>query len=147
MSGDILLDPKHGVNPGLEQCFYCLEDKGVILWGHIKTSAREALHKAGVPASNDGAAPRKCCLSYEPCPKCAELMEKGVILISAREPAPGEDPKNPYRTGGWVVVKDDFIRRAFQPPEVVENILKRRMSFVLDEVWDAIGLPRGKQEG
>ena len=144
MSDGILLDAKHGLNPGLEQCFICGEAKGVVLWGRIKTSTREALHKGGIPASNSGEAPRMMCLDKEPCPKCQEHMKQGVILISVRDPKSKEEEDNPYRTGGWVVVKEELIRRLVSPPELVEQILKKRMTFVPDEDWDMLGLPRGK---
>lgn len=142
----ILLDPTHGVNPGLEQCFICGEAKGVILWGKLKTSTREALRKGGTPASNSGEAPQMMCLDKEPCQKCHEHMKMGIILISVREPQNEDEEKNPYRTGGWVVVKEDLIRRAVKPPEFADNILKKRMAFVPDDVWDWLKLPRGERK-
>jgi CRISPR/Cas system-associated protein Cas10 (large subunit of type III CRISPR-Cas system) len=126
----ILLSPKHGVNPSLEQCFVCLQDMGVILFGRLK---------------GDAEAPRKVCLgsNSEPCPKCQELMKQGVILISVDE-AKTKDRSNPYRTGGFVVVRDKFIRRVFRPKKVVEDVLRRRLAFVPDDAWDLLGLPRGE---
>ena len=49
--------------------------------------------------------------------------------------------KDPYRTGGWVIVKDEAVRRMIQPEALVEHIIKRRMCFVPDSVWTALGLP------
>jgi hypothetical protein len=177
MSGSIKLSEKHGVNPSIEQCFVCMKDVGVVLFGKVK---------------GDQEAPRRVCFgpNSEPCDECKGYMKQGVILISVREPAerlhictdckhewlspvykaeessnisgiqspncpscdsrnvaisPGEveDPKNPYRTGGWCVVREDFIKRAFQPEELVNQVLGSRMAFVGDETWDAMGLPRG----
>ncbi len=48
---------------------------------------------------------------------------------------------NPSRTGGWVVLKDEAIERALDA-EIASKILARRMAFVPDKAWDALGLPR-----
>ncbi len=127
--GDIKLSPKHGVNPAIPLCFYCNEAKNeVILAGRLP---------------GDEEAPRASVWDTVPCDKCKGYMAKGVILISVKD---GSEGDNPYRTGGWVVVKDEFITRAIDPVAGAV-ILKRRASFVPDEVWDRIGLPRGPMEG
>ena len=51
---------------------------------------------------------------------------------------------NPYRTGGWVVLTEDAVRRAITG-DVQEYILRVRWAFVPDEVWDVLGLPRGEE--
>jgi len=127
-SDHIRLDPKYGVNPSLLQCFVCGEDVGVALMGRLKGGAE---------------APHRVCIDQEPCEKCKDHMKQGVILISVDE-SRSEDMKNPHRTGGWCVVRDealDFI----QPDELREDILKRRVAFIEDAAWDEIGLPRRKQ--
>lgn len=122
----IRLSPKFGVNPAIPKCFYCNEDKNeVILVGRLP---------------NDAEAPRNTVWDKSPCDKCKGYMEKGVILISVRD---GEHGENPYRTGGWVVVKDDLIHNLVKDTAVRDHILKARVSFLPDEVWDLIGLPRG----
>jgi hypothetical protein len=50
---------------------------------------------------------------------------------------------NPYRTGGWCVVKEDAVKRFVQPPELLADILRHRWSFIDDATWELIGLPRG----
>lgn len=123
----IRLSEKHGVNPSVEQCFYCMKDMGVVLFGRMK---------------GDVKAPYKVCLpDQEPCAQCKEYMKQGVVLVSVRDPAPGDDQNNPYRTGGWVVVKDDLIRKAVKPKELVDNILKKRVAFIPETVWKSMGLP------
>jgi len=124
MSKSIRPSPKHGVNPSLDQCFYCLKDKGVILFGRIQ---------------GDNEAPKRVCLDRAPCNECAELMRKGIILISVDE-ARSTDQSNPYRTGGWVVVKEDFVKRAIQG-ELGAVVLKQRIAFVPDDAWNMLGLP------
>lgn len=151
--GDIRLSPKHGLNPAVPKCYYCLKDKNeVILPGRIDLRSGE----------KDVEAPRNMVWDLHPCGECEKFMEQGVILISVRdneEPPPPLPPLhpgasarekeermralmwNPYRTGGWVVMKDASIRRIFNPPEVVANILKKRYAFVQHSVWQQLGLP------
>lgn len=107
----------------LMQCFYCMKDKGVLL------------HKRLAPVL-----PHRMCVDHEPCDECAGYMQQGVILISVDE-SKTTDKKNPWRTGGWVVVRDDFIRRVFNPPELVEHVLTKRVAFMPDDAWCMLGLP------
>ena len=50
---------------------------------------------------------------------------------------------NPFRTGGWCVVKEDYIKRVVQPPELLALMLRERWSFIEDDAWNLMGLPRG----
>jgi len=79
------------------------------------------------------------CIDKEPCQKCQDYMEQGIILISVKD---GEEGDNPYRTGGWVVVKEEVIKRMASSEELADNIIKSRVSFVDDETWNLLGLPR-----
>lgn len=146
----IKLSPEHGVNPSLEQCFVCLKDVGVILFGKISNQKAAAFNKAGLPTGreshNDHESPRKVCLNREPCDECKGHMEQGVILISVDE-SKSEDLQNPWRTGGWCVVTEAFIKRVFNPPELVKTVLEQRLAFMPDDAWDMIGLPRGDSDG
>jgi len=128
MSKSIRLSPKHGVNPTIPFCLFCNEPKHeVILAGYLP---------------GDQEAPTRAVWDRQPCEKCKEHMASGVVLISVRD---GESGDNPYRTGGWVVVTDDAIRKVIQTPEVRDAILKRRVAFIPDEVWYSMGLPRGEE--
>ncbi len=125
MSKSIRLSDKHGVNPAIPKCFICGESKNeILLFGKLK---------------GDAEAPHGMVLDKVPCDKCEEYMEMGIILISTRD---GEEGDNPYRTGGWAVLKEEAVVRMINDPEVLEGIVKKRMAFVPDEVWDAIGIPR-----
>lgn len=115
------LHPKFGVNPSLGLCFFCSKAKEVIL--------------AGAFGGNE--APREAVWNKDPCDECQKLMAAGVMLISVRN---GESGKNPYRTGHMSVVKDEAIHRLL-PPELVEDVIRKRVAFVVDEAWDALGLP------
>lgn len=121
----IKLSPKHGVNPSLTTCFYCGEPIGVALLGRIK---------------DDAEAPRRICLDTEPCDDCKKHMAHGVILISVRD---GESGPDPYRTGCFCVVTEDAISRWVNDAALLASILEKRVAFLPDETWDAIGLPRG----
>jgi hypothetical protein len=123
----IRVSQKHGVNPMLVQCFYCLKERNELaLLGYLP---------------GDKQAPRQGVIDKEPCAECAGFMKQGVILISVRT---GESGDNPYRTGGWCVVTSEAIRKLF--PTIADAICTQRVAFVPDEVWDRIGLPRGPKE-
>jgi hypothetical protein len=122
---NIRVSPQHGVNPAIPLCFFCNQEKNeVILAGHMK---------------GDVEAPRNAVWDKQPCDKCREWMKQGIILISVRN---GESGDNPYRTGNWIVVKDDLIEHmGIQPQTLKEHILKARVAFIPDETWNLLGLP------
>lgn len=123
MSKGLTLSPKHGLNPCLLQCNICGDDTGEIaLLGKLK---------------EDAEAPRRACISLEPCKKCKEYMQLGVILISVK------DTDKEYRTGGWCVVKDELIQKMEMPPELETAVLEKRVCMIPDVAWDRFGLPRG----
>lgn len=139
--GDLKLDDKHAANPSVETCFLCGEAMGVVLFGKLSEEQKYLLKEAGASDPRDpDRAPFRICFGNH-CDQCADHMKSGVILISADEER-STDPRNPYRTGGWCVVRDEAIQRIVGDPELREWILERRMAFVPDDVWDAIGLPR-----
>ena len=140
----VVLDPTHGVNPSTACCFFCNEAKVLVLWGRLTQKQRTSFEEAGVPLGQDGGAPRNIMLDHEPCGRCKEYMKQGVILISVREPIPGDDPNNPYRTGRWVVIKEEAIRQIVQPKELADSIVEKRMAFVPDDAWEVLGLPSSK---
>ena len=122
---------------GVFNCFYCNQAMGILLDGRLKDSL-----------------PCDCgVIGYEPCNKCKEWMEKGILLISVRDGEPDKVEKerknpfesrwmpNPFRSGGWCVITDEAFTNAFNGP-VVKQVLQCRWTFVEDEVWDTTGLPR-----
>ena len=129
--GSIRVSKKHGVNPSLEQCFICMKEVGVVLFGELK---------------GDVEAPRKVCLgpNSEPCAECKGWMEKGIILISVDE-SKSKDMQNPWRSGGFIVVTEDYVRRVLTP-EMLDGVLEKRAAFIPDGIWDLIGLPRGEAD-
>lgn len=125
--GDLLLSPKHGVNPAIPLCFYCNKPKNeVVLAGRLP---------------NDQEAPANRVWDHRPCDECAGFMKLGVILISTKD---GETGDNPYRTGGWCVVKAEAVEQIITTPDVRTAVLAKRVAFVPDAAWAALGLPRGE---
>lgn len=130
------LSQKHGVNPSVEQCFYCMKDVGVILFGKMKANRRTG--------ERDPEAPRQVCFgpNSEPCDECKGLMKQGVMLVSVDEEK-STDNENPWRTGNVAVVRDEAVERWEElfGRDMVEHILARRFSFISDPVWEMLGLP------
>lgn len=107
---------------GMANCFFCGEPKYLLLDRRLKpTFARSGVY------------------DQEPCDKCKEFMTQGIILISVRD---GESGDNPYRTGGWVVIKEEAAKKMFTDDRLLGKV---RCIFVEDTTWDKLGLPRGKQ--
>lgn len=120
------LSNKHGVNPSVTLCFYCQKDKGIVLFGQLP---------------NDAEAPRQVTIDKEPCAECVKYMEQGILFISV-DASKSDDMENPWRTGGWVVLAEVAVKRIVSDEALCDHILKRRVCFIEDEVWDRIGLPR-----
>lgn len=126
MSKGIYLSPKHGVNPAIPLCYFCQQPKNeVILPGRMK---------------GDAEAPKNAVWDMEPCDECRGHMQKGILLMSF-DPTRTEDQRNPYRTGGWIVIKEEAFTRIFDG-DAAAHALKLRWTFMDDETWDAVGLPR-----
>lgn len=120
---NIILSPKHGLNPSVGVCFYCAQDDGtVILPGHLKEDAQ---------------APRRAVWTKEPCPKCADLMKQGIMLIEVQ---PGETGDNPARTGRQWVLKQEAVERLITPPAKLAQVIQNRVAFIFPETARALGL-------
>jgi hypothetical protein len=120
----IRISPKHGLNPSMSVCFLCGGDKNeIIIPGMLK---------------GDAEAPHKAVWNKEPCDKCKEYMNIGVMLISVKDKT---DQENPYRTGNIVVIKADAAERMFG-----DSIKNQRAAFIEDELWDKLGLPKEIEE-
>ena len=109
---------------GMANCFYCNKPKHILLDRRLKKSL-----------------PREAVYDNEPCDDCKGLMEKGVIFISVKD---GEKGGNPYRTGGWWVIKEEAVRRMLKG-KLLENVLKKRICFIDDSTCDKIGLEKAKE--
>jgi hypothetical protein len=109
---------KDGSFIAMTRCFVCGEGKDILLHRYFKN----------ISALNNKA------ISKEPCDKCKEYMAQGIIVISVRDNEPDRD--NPYRTGGWWVVKEDALKRMFHNIDFANN----RVMFIEDSACSKIGL-------
>jgi RNA polymerase subunit RPABC4/transcription elongation factor Spt4 len=67
----------------------------------------------------------------EPCDECKGHMEKGIVIIGI-DPERSEDMRNPWRTGAFVVVKDEFFERQkeFIDNELIDSVIQKRVTFM-----------------
>ena len=114
--GSIKVSEKHGVNPSMDVCFWCGEEKGIVLFGKLK---------------GDKEAPRQVCTNYEPCDICRERMESGITLIVASKIPNGnpEIQQGLYPNGQWFVVTENFITNNLAP-EIASEVLSKRKCFI-----------------
>lgn len=120
MEKPLYLSKKHGVNASLMICFFCEESLGVALLGKLK---------------DDKEAPREGIYGYEPCDTCKDNFKKGILLVGGgdkpyqdNQPSMSENPLF-YPNGGYIVVREEAIRRWFDA-ETAEQTIKMRKAFV-----------------
>jgi hypothetical protein len=128
--------PEHGVNATIPTCFFCGGEKNelILLGANSKriTGQDKAPMKGPV-------------FDTVPCDECKRLMGLGVILVSVKDEDEGKE--NPYRTGGFSVVTEDFIKRVVTPEALQNHLLRVRFCYVPDTVYNALGLNQTKPEG
>lgn len=117
MSNSIKLSPKYGVNLSMCQCFFCGEVKGIALMGRIN----DASHHADIEA------PKMMVMDYEPCDKCQEQFNQGVLCLELTTTQPKD--KRPaitkhggvdnYPTDKFLVLKEEAAQRIFSNPKLV----------------------------
>lgn len=122
-----------GIQVVQTRCYYCNEPDALLI------NKRIGRHSSELQEMHDKV------IDTEPCSKCKEHMDKGIILVSVDDAKSDKgwqnDPMpNPYRTGGFFVVSENFIRRVFQPEAVVANMLESRFAFIDHEAAVMLGL-------
>lgn len=79
MAKGIRVSEKYGLNPTMGICFFCGKETGEIaLMGRMTNGKRGR-------ACKEIEAPKYSVLSYEPCDKCKEIMDKGITLIEVQQ--------------------------------------------------------------
>lgn len=108
---DIILSKKHGVNPSINMCFWCGNDKELILFGLLP---------------QDKEAPMHVCIDYQPCDRCKEQWDKGITLIECSDvPLRDDQPAlqtDAYPTGRYMVITEDAFQRIFNVDIPVQKI-------------------------
>ncbi len=112
----------------LTKCFYCGKDDKIIMNRRLNARQAEITKEMHGKIAD-----------YEPCPECQEHMKNGIILMTI-DPKKTTDMKNPWRTGYFMVVSDDFVQRVFTPQEVVDDILKARATYIDHDAAEKMGL-------
>lgn len=124
----------------LTKCFFCLGDSDIVMNTRLYRGAAKRVEQLNGKV-----------ISLHPCTKCAEFMKRGVILLSFD---PEKSDKgwnkqtlpNPYRTGGFFVVRDEAIKRIFDP-SVAEFALKNRWIYIEHDAAVSMGLFADREAG
>lgn len=131
MSG-IKLSPKHGVNPVIPVCFWCGKDKNeVALLGRID--------------KEDSEAPKNVIIDYEPCDKCKEIFNQGILIVGAVEEPPidnlppiaGDENCSMYPTGAHVVMSEKGVEDMLRKnglDHMVEGVLETKKLVMPNEI-------------
>jgi len=73
----------------------------------------------------------------EPCGECAGYMKQGIIILSVKDGDPD------YRTGGFWVLKEEAVKQIMDGnPEMLADVLKRRVCLMEDSVCEKLGLTK-----
>ena len=132
----VLLHKEHGLNPTVNVCFFCNEDKGeVVLLGRAYR----------------GKAPMRMVTDYVPCDSCQEKFSQGVLFIEVtRSPNTPDQPplyksrepyqSVPYPTGRHWVVTLEAARRIVGESDTGDNIIEKRKALIDPESAEQIGL-------
>lgn len=136
-----MMDDKFAIS--LTKCYYCGESNEIILNRRLTKPMADNVKEM------DGKV-----VTMHPCTKCEEHMKQGVILITIDPEksdqnwhTPPPDLKeghnwmpNPYRTGGFFVLRDTAIARAINDEDLVNWALEKRWMFIEHEVANMLGL-------
>ena len=127
----------------LTKCYFCGDGDRIIMNRVLTTSLA-----AKVESMNGKV------IDMEPCNKCRHFMSLGVIFLTIdpekSEPNWNKPPAslrfeekrqwfpNPYRTGGFFVVKDEAVKKML-PEELATYALKERYMFIEEGVARDLG--------
>ncbi len=121
------LHKEYGLNPTMCQCFWCGESTGEIaLLGNAYKDE----------------SPLKIVTNYEPCKKCQELFNQGILIIEvSTTPNTHKQPplNGAYPTGPHWVVTEDAVKRLLNE-SASKEILKARKCLITHQDAIEIGL-------
>lgn len=112
------ISEKHGLNPSINVCFFCGEDKELVLFGKLKGDAK---------------APTRVMANYEPCDKCKEKMRRGVTVIEVTKKPSDALPitQGHWPTGRWCVVQPFAAKALFNYNSTTKPLLLEDSVFEL----------------
>jgi len=122
----IEISKKYGANPSIQKCFWCGEDKGVVLFGRIRNKNNK-----------DAEAPKHVITDYELCDKCKEYVGDNLMVIEVTDipnettnvPVKGDGANEYYPTGRWLCLKGKSKvvenGKVLAHPELFEEIIKK----------------------
>lgn len=128
----------------LTKCYYCGKDSDILMNRKLtKNLAKQVESMNGMV------------VSMAPCQQCEKYMEQGIILLTIDSnksdkdwhTRPSNKPNNelwipnPYRTGGFVVVREEAIGSMLgEDSPIFKQAKERRFMFIEHETAVAIGL-------
>ena len=104
---------------GMESCFFCGKVKHILLDKRMNNTL-----------------PQNAVYNKEPCDDCKLVMEMGVLFIGVKK---GESGDNPYRTGQFIGIKEEAVKKMISEP-LLSSILKKRVCFVDEDTLNKMGL-------
>lgn len=127
-------DPRFGV--ALTKCYFCGKDSDIIINSLLaERVAKKVKEMHGKVVSMD------------PCRECEGFMKQGIIFLtfdpakSARDWNKDEMP-NPWRTGGFFVVRQEAVERMLGPGSMLDFALKYRYMWIEHEAAERLGFFR-----
>ena len=123
--------PKLGV--ALTKCYYCQEDSDILINKTLTTQHAKRVEEAHGKV-----------VDMVPCSKCQRHMKAGIIFITISNSQSDKDwhkekMPNPYRTGGWFVIRDEAVDRMPISDEFKMYILEKRWVFIEHEAAEKLG--------
>lgn len=120
----------------LTKCYYCGGDSDILMNTRLTERMAEKVKDTHGKV-----------VSMQPCRKCEGYMKDGIILLTIDDekseegwahPGEGKIP-NPWRTGGFFVVREAAMDRLLQEP-LRSQVKKCRWTFIEEKIARAIGL-------
>jgi len=129
----------------LTRCFFCGGSNNILLaTRYHQTSNHIMVPDHSLKTYHDKV------IDLEPCPKCQDYMEQGIILITINDERSDEGWEkqhipNPFRVGGFFVVTEAAIRRLLDG-SMLEWCLKHRWIFIDYKAAEQIGLTHERKD-
>ncbi len=148
--GSIIMNTQNKVGVALTNCYFCGKGDRILLNTLLTPVMAQRVESAHGKV-----------IDMEPCSECKKWMDRGIILLTIdggkSEPGWNSPPTeysdyerrkgganppwmpNPYRAGGFFVMKEEAFKRIFNG-EAAAFALKHRWMFIEQEAADKIGL-------